>query len=116
MIRILIQLQITKTEIATSGWAKTSNGSWNYNNTDGTKFKGWLKSSGVWYYLDNDGVMVTGWKLIDNKWYFIDKSGVMKTGWINDGGTWYYLNTLGEMLSNTTISGYKLGTNGAWVK
>ena len=43
-------------------------------------------------------------------------SGAMKTGWLNDGGNWYYLNTSGEMLSNTIVNGYKLGTNGAWVK
>ena len=100
----------------TSGWVRTSNGSWNYNNKDGTKFKGWLNSNETWYYLDTDGTMSVGWKLVNNKWYFMDSSGIMKTGWLNDGGNWYYLNTSGEMLSNTTISGYKLGKNGAWVK
>lgn len=101
---------------AKSGWQKDSNGKWNYNNADGTKFKGWLKDNGAWYYLDTDGTMATGWKYDSNKWYFLESSGAMKTGWLNDNGTWYYLNSSGEMLSNTTIQGYKLGKNGAWIK
>ena len=40
----------------------------------------------------------------------------MKTGWLNDNGTWYYLNASGAMLSNTTVGGYVLGANGAWIK
>ncbi|AWK50007.1 hypothetical protein DIC82_02380 [Clostridium beijerinckii] len=40
----------------------------------------------------------------------------MKTGWLNDGGNWYYLNISGEMPSNATVSGYKLDTNGNWVR
>lgn len=100
----------------TTGWVMASNGKWSYNNADGTKFKGWLNSSGTWYYLDVDGTMATGWKYINNKWYFLENSGVMRTGWLNDNGTWYYLNASGEMMSNTVIDGYKLGSNGAWVK
>ncbi len=98
-----------------AGWVRASNGSWSYNNADGTKFKGWLKAGDLWYYLETDGVMATGWKKIGNEWYFLESSGIMKTGWINDGGKWYYLNTSGEMLTNTTIKGYKLGANGAWI-
>ena len=40
----------------------------------------------------------------------------MQTGWINDKGTWYYCNGSGAMLANTTVDGYTLGANGAWVK
>ncbi|EHJ02110.1 cell wall binding repeat-containing protein [Clostridium sp. DL-VIII] len=101
-----------------AGWVLT-NGSWSYNNADGTKFKGWLQASaGVWYYLDPaDGVMDTGWKYINGQWYYLDKaSGAMKTGWLNDNGTWYYLKYSGEMVSDTTVDGYKLGANGAWIK
>lgn len=106
----------TKPTPVTAGWVKTSNGGWIYNNADGTKFKGWLLSSGSWYYLDTDGTMATGWKAVNSKWYYMESTGAMKTGWLNDNGTWYYLNTSGEMLSNTTVSGYKLGANGAWIK
>ena len=106
----------SSTATITSGWEKASNGSWSYNNADGTKFKGWLNSGGTWYYLENDGVMATGWKKVDNNWYYLESSGIMKTGWLNDNGTWYYLNTSGEMLSNTKIDGCKLGANGVWIK
>ncbi len=101
-----------------AGWVLT-NGSWSYNNADGTKFKGWLQASGgVWYYLDTtNGVMATGWKYINGQWYYLDpSSGAMRTGWLNDNGTWYYLKASGEMLSNTTVDGYKLGADGAWIK
>ncbi|OOM73826.1 putative cell wall binding repeat protein [Clostridium sp. BL-8] len=40
----------------------------------------------------------------------------MKTGWLNDNGTWYYLKASGEMLSNTTVYGYKLGADGVWIE
>lgn len=102
--------------VTIAGWQKDSNGKWSYSNVDGTKFKGWLKADGAWYYLDADGTMATGWKYVNNKWYFLESSGAMKTGWLNNNGTWYYLNSSGEMLSNTTVEGYKLGKNGAWIK
>ncbi|POO88629.1 hypothetical protein C1H57_25050, partial [Clostridium sp. 2-1] len=37
-------------------------------------------------------------------------------GWLNDNGTWYYLNSSGAMLYNTTVDGYVLGSNGAWIR
>ncbi|NFS93867.1 hypothetical protein FDF05_13055, partial [Clostridium botulinum] len=40
----------------------------------------------------------------------------MQTGWLNDNGTWYYLDGSGKMLSNTTVNGYVLGANGAWIR
>lgn len=40
----------------------------------------------------------------------------MSTGWVQDGNTWYYCNADGSMESNTTIDGYTLGSNGAWIR
>ena len=40
----------------------------------------------------------------------------MKTGWFKDGSNWYYLNSDGTMAHDTTIEGYKLGSNGTWIK
>ena len=41
----------------------------------------------------------------------------MKTGWFQDtDGRWYYLNANGSMAANTTVDGYVLGANGAWIK
>ena len=49
-------------------------------------------------------------------WYYLKADGVMATGWISDNGTWYYCDASGAMLSNTTVDGYILGVDGAWIK
>ena len=64
--------------------------------------------------------MATGWVKVDGSWYYLAPSGKMVTGWAEVGGKWYYFsketNALGQMLANTTVDGYKLGADGAWVK
>ncbi|ACD22260.1 N-acetylmuramoyl-L-alanine amidase family protein [Clostridium botulinum] len=112
-------------------------GNWYYLNADGSMaHSGWLNDRGTWYYLNDSGNMLTGWQYINGSWYFMEPSGAMKTGWINDRGTWYYLNSngsmktgwlndngtwyyldgSGRMLSNTSVNGYTLGANGAWIR
>lgn len=49
-----------------------------------------------WWYADGNGSYYKQWKLIEGKWY--------------------YFNEQGWMLRNTTIDGYNLGSDGAWVK
>lgn len=120
------------------GWAANSETrTWTYIDSDGSTHKGWLSLNGVWYYMDpSTGIMQTGWKKINGTWYYMQSSGEMKTGWLLDGGNWYYLHSSGamatgwvnnngtwyycdnsgKMLSNTTIDGYRLGSNGAWIK
>ncbi|MDO5518062.1 MAG: N-acetylmuramoyl-L-alanine amidase family protein, partial [Clostridium sp.] len=119
-----------------AGWVKNSDGTWSYNKADGTKATGWLNLNGTWYYLNNNGIMqtgwlnlsgtwyylqssgamATGWANVNGTWYYMQSSGAMKTGWLNDNGTWYYLNSNGSMAVNTTVGGYKLGSNGAWIR
>ncbi|GEA30466.1 N-acetylmuramoyl-L-alanine amidase family protein [Clostridium diolis] len=126
----------TNPPTTTSGWVQAADGTWTYNKEDGTKATGWLNLNGVWYYLNTDGVMATGWLNLNGvwyylnpsgamatswlnlngTWYYLNSSGAMATGWLNDNGTWYYLNTSGAMLSNTTVDGYVLGSNGAWIR
>jgi len=84
------------TTAAAVGWAKATDGTWSYSKTGGVKATSWLQ----------DG----------NNWYYLNALGVMQTGWINDNGVWYYLNASGAMLANTTVDGYVLGSNGAWIK
>lgn len=55
-----------------------------------------------------------GWENYENTWYYYN-NGVMQTGWIYDNGNWYYCYSNGKMASNTTIDGYKLNSNGAWI-
>ncbi|NRT37466.1 N-acetylmuramoyl-L-alanine amidase family protein [Clostridium beijerinckii] len=126
----------TNPPTTTAGWVQATDGTWTYNKEDGTKATGWLSLNGVWYYLNTDGVMATGWLNLNGvwyylnpsgamatswlnlngTWYYLNSSGAMATGWLNDNGTWYYLNSSGAMLSNTTVDGYVLGSNGAWIR
>lgn len=89
-----------------------------YFNNDGIMNTGWIQLNGDWYYLDTSGAMVTGWKMIGSKWYYLDYNGKMRTGWFQDSnGKFYYLyESSGEMAYNTTINGYKIGSDGAWKK
>jgi len=127
----------TATEITTtkvSQWVQT-NGVWKYNDAtgnviknswiqnyyvqaDGSMATGWLSYNGGWYYLGTDGARKTGWQSVNKVWYYLDSSeGKMKTGWMKDtNGKYYYLNSDGSMAFNTTITGYKLGSDGAWMK
>lgn len=76
----------------------------------------WLKLDGKTYYMDSNGYMVTGWNQIDGQWYYMDESGVMQTGWLKDQDKWYYLSPgTGAMVTNTTIEGRTIGSDGAWI-
>ncbi|WP_244834996.1 type I pullulanase [Clostridium sp. BJN0001] len=117
------------------GWNKNLDGTWLFLKEDFTNFNGWLNDNGVWYFMKPSGIMQTGWLndngtwyfmrswggmqtgwLNDNgTWYFMGPSGAMKTGWLNNNNKWYYLNQSGEMLSNTSISGYELSSDGKWI-
>ena len=85
---------VTVSTVATTGWTKNGDNTWSYLE-NGTKKTGWLKDGSSWYYLKSNGIIATGW--------------------INDNGTWYYLDPSGAMLSDTTIDGYTLGSDGAWI-
>ena len=132
------------TTTAAAGWVQdATTGNWSYVKADGTKVTGWFQSpgSGLWYYMDANGIMqLNGWIQDGGYWYFLDATGAMKTGWvytggawyflkptngnkgamqtgwIQTGGKWYYCNASGAMLSNTTVGGYVLGADGAWIK
>lgn len=121
-----------------TGWDQLADGTWNLYDATGAKVTGWANVGGVWYYMDpTTAVMKTGWVLDNGTWYYCNASGAMQTGWLNDNGTWYYLkangamatgwlqdtdgnwyylNANGSMAANTTVDGYVLGANGAWIK
>ena len=127
----------TAKEITTpkvSQWVQT-NGVWKYNDATGNPVKnswvqnyyvkddggmatGWISNGGNWYYLGMDGARKIGWQQVNGMWYYLELAeGKMKTGWMKEtNGKYYYLNNNGSMAYNTTIQGYKLGSDGAWVK
>ena len=68
------------------------------------------------YYFAADGKMTTGWQKVDGSWYFLQKDGKMVAGaWYSIDGKSYYFNGSGKLLTNTTINGYKVGPDGAWI-
>lgn len=95
---------------------------------------GWIQKNGKWCYMD-EGELTKGWsgatmtnkkeKRDTNKgyvylgkatWFYFDDNGIMETGWKLIDGKWYYFYGNGVMAHDTTISGYKLGSNGVWIK
>ncbi|NMF04264.1 cadherin-like beta sandwich domain-containing protein [Clostridium beijerinckii] len=102
-----------------SAWFYDNNyGKEYYFNNDGDMVIGWLNLNNTWYYLNSDGAMQIGWKQVYGNWYYLDYDGKMKTGWFKDAdGRYYYLNKVsGAMAHDTSIDGYKLGSDGAWKK
>lgn len=101
-----------------SQWVQANN-KWQYNDATGTSLKNvWFydKNGGKNYYLQADGNIATGWLSNNGKWYYLGIDGAMKIGWQLINGTWYYLDSQGAMAYNTKVDGYKLGSDGAWVK
>ncbi|QCJ45516.1 hypothetical protein FAY30_26625 (plasmid) [Bacillus sp. S3] len=121
-----------------SGWIEDGKYTWYYYDIYGNKTIGWKNIMSKWYYFNSSGVMQFGWLLDGGKWYYLDYlTGAMKTGWLLDGGNWYYLNSPsgnmsnsgwqliggkyyyfysnGVMAVNTTIGGYRVGSDGAWI-
>ncbi len=103
-------------ETIKQGWNKVNN-NWYMVNGTGDLQVGWQKDNVGWAYLSpTNGVMQTNWLLDGGKWYYLKDNGYMATGWIKDGDTWYYCNADGSMAANTTIDGYQIGSNGAWIE
>ena len=120
-----------------TGWAKVD-GTWYYLTGDGSMATGWVKDGGNWYLMDNNGAMCTGWAFSGGRWFYLNADGSMKANaWISYNNNWYYVNNDGAcsaakwqwiggkcyyffsdttMAANTTVDGYKLGADGAWVK
>ena len=99
-------------------WVQKGNYWIRYNENGQPLRNAWFQDgSGKWYYLQTNSYMTTGWRYIDGKWYYFDKSGVMQTGWIQTiEDEWYYLSSDGTLATNTVIDGYRVASNGKYVK
>ena len=96
-----------RTNIPTTpgSWKKNADNTWSYVNADGSIYKSsWIVSNNRWYYADANGRIVTSWMEINGVWYYFS---------VTDSTA----NPEGAMLAGTTTpDGYKLDSNGAWVK
>lgn len=101
-----------------SGWNfnKDVNGWQKYNQGILIKNKFIKDSDKVYYALDN-GTLASGWQKISNQWYYFSLSNnALLTGWQKVGTRWYYFDADGIMQRDTTVDGYKLGSDGIWVQ
>lgn len=97
-------------------WRRNSVGWW-YRHGDGSyAISSFEDINDKTYYFDEDGYMASGWRYINGYWYFFEASGAMVTGWYKVNGTWYYSYSNGKMAVNTTIQGFTVNSDGAWVK
>lgn len=55
----------------------------------------WRQDNTGWWYTEGN-LWATGWKMINGKWYYFDSNGYMA--------------------KNTTIEGWQLGSDGAWLQ
>ncbi|WP_080843959.1 5'-nucleotidase C-terminal domain-containing protein [Cytobacillus gottheilii] len=106
---------LTGSGAMSTGWVKDA-GKWYFLTGSGAMATGWVKDAGKWYFLTGSGAMSTGWVKDAGKWYYLAGSGAMSTGWVYVNSKWYYLYASGMMAANTTIGGYKLGSDGAWIR
>lgn len=89
------------------------------DNQNKTECNKWIKSEKGWQYNDAIGQAIKSTWFYDinyGSWYYLDDNGIMKTGWFKDAdGKWYYFNEHGNMLKDTYIGIYKLGSDGAMI-
>ena len=71
------------------------------------------------YWFDASGYMVTGWlQDISGDWFYFNDTGSMrKSAWLEYKSEWYYMSGSGAMLkSAVTPDGYRVNSEGVWVK
>ena len=115
----------------TGKWIKNEKGWW-YQRIDGTwPHDEWCELEYLgrkeWYYFDKNGYVVSGWLKWNGCYFYLNPIsdgwfGRMETGWKKIDGKWYYLEPVsgqnkGHLFVNTvTPDGYKVDSNGAWMK
>jgi glucan-binding YG repeat protein len=118
-------------EYVKGAWV-SDGGEWYYMDANGFMLDGWMQDSdGNWYFLSQNhdgtfGAMVTGWVLSDGLWYYMNPNaggpkGAMMTGWQWVNGKCYYLyeqtgGPKGACAISTTINGWQVGPDGAWIQ
>ena len=101
----------------------TINGNKYHFDSEGWMTTGWLYDNGSWYYFNQKGNGTEGamahnqWKKVNGKWYYFYEDGRMASNtWEKVNGKWYYFYKSGAMAANTVVNGYRVNSQGAWVK
>lgn len=55
------------------------------------------------------------WKQDSNGWWNTENNSYA-VGWRNIDGKWYYFSFDGYMVHDTTVDGYQIGSDGAWIQ
>lgn len=119
-----------------TGWVDVA-GTWYYFGENGDMQTGWIRDGHKWYYLNKNGDMQTGWISykgdvyltdssgavlvnqwvnINNEWYYFGNDGAMVTQqWFKVGDKWYFAYQSGRMARSTSIQGWNVGADGAWI-
>lgn len=75
------------------------------------------KQNNVGYWYTEGNSWAVGWRNIEGCWYYFDANGYMKiSSWVETDGKWYFVSDTGSMLRSTTVNGYVIGADGAWIK
>ena len=111
-----------------TGWFLDNDGSWymlckEEGDNYGAMLCGWYFeiADGKWYFLNPaDGRMLIGWQHINNKWYYLNEKADEQTYFGDNVNGWFYNSAarpFGSMWCNEiTPDGYKVDSNGEWMK
>lgn len=98
-----------------TGWQQWKN-KWYYLSSPNGEMvvRDWLYINDRWFYVGDDGVMFANqWLYYKDKWFAFQGDGTMVYGWFKWKDKWYYMNSpYGDMAVNTTIGGYRIGSDG----
>ncbi len=83
-----------------------------YADFDGKLAGGPRSIDGKYYYFGDNGCAITGWKIVGSKNYYFGSDFCAVTGWFQNGGYYYYGGSDGAILTDCTVDGYKLDSNG----
>ncbi|MDO5516365.1 MAG: cadherin-like beta sandwich domain-containing protein [Clostridium sp.] len=105
--------------ITSSTVINTGNGTGNiHTSAVTTPTNQWSVVNGHWAFIDSLGRQLANTWYYDSglgNYYYFKADGAMATGWQYVNGKWYYLYASGAMAKNTSINGYYLDSDGAWI-
>ena len=138
--QVTVRVQTESTAPGKSGLVQNADGSYSYYGA-GSPMTGWIQdpASGLWYFGNERGILQTGFITYNgsrfyldppvgvmhtglltigtDKYYALPNNGRLASGWVSIDNKWYYFySDTNLMAHDTTIDGYQLGSDGAWIQ